>query len=281
MVYHIFNYRIGEEWYRDSVTYSDQEFERIMDKFQWKLPVGIRVYHFGAPGSKWYPLVNPVVLKRQILSIEPLSLMETKPRRRTAVHDKLRQREYPVLYQLGRYLLYQREDGWPCFCYADGERISINTSLEVAPISFRDARAYVERYHRHCAAPQGHKFSIGIYEPFGALVGVVVTSIPKARALNDGRTLEVNRVCCDCAYHNAASKLYGAAIRAGRAMGYQCFVTYTLPSESGSSLRAVGFRLDGMTSVHADGWNSPSRPRDTDGKYPCCRKNRWILDSKG
>ena len=271
MVYHIFNYCIGGEWYRDGAIHSDEEFERVMDRFQWKLPVGIRVFHFGAPGPKWYPLTNHVILKRKVLSIAPMSLLDSKPSRKTVAHDKLSRREYPVLHQLGRFLLCQREDGWPYFCYVDGERISIRTNLEVMPLSFRDAKRYVAQYHRHCAAPHGHKFSIGLCEPNGTLVGVVISSIPKARVLNDGRTLEINRVCCDAAYHNAASKLYAAAIRAGRAMGYRRFVTYTLPQESGAGLRAVGFDFVGMTTAHVDGWNCPGRP-------PVGQKNRWMLE---
>lgn len=40
---------------------------------------------------------------------------------------------------------------------------------------------------------------------------------------------------------------------------YVRFVTYTLPSEPGTSLRAAGFHFDGLT----DGgeWSRPSRPR--------------------
>ena len=69
---------------------------------------------------------------------------------------------------------------------------------------------------------------------------MAIASIPKARALNDGRTLEINRVCCDPAYFNACSNLYAAAIRAGRDMGCTRFLTYTLPEEGDSSVRAVG-----------------------------------------
>ena len=106
------------------------------------------------------------------------------------------------------------------------------------------------RNHRHCAAPQGHKFSVGLTAD-GALIGVVIASTPKARALNDGRTLELNRICCDPVYRNAVSMVSGAAIRAARAMGYRRIVTYTLPQESGSSMLAVGFRQDGMTAPPA------------------------------
>lgn len=249
-----------------------------MDRFHWKLPAGIRVFHFGAPGPRQYSLTNPILLKRHILSIDPLALLSAVPSKRTSAHDKQRRCEYPVLCQLGRFLLCQREDGWLFFCYADGVHLSLDTQLDISPLTFREAKTFVSRYHRHCAAPQGHKFSIGLKAPDGTLIGVTIASIPKARALNDGYTLEINRVCCDPVYHNAASRLYGSAIRAGRAMGYRRFVTYTLPHESGASVRAVGFRLDGIVSARADGWNCIGRPRTVSGKYPVDQKNRWVLE---
>jgi hypothetical protein len=42
--------------------------------------------------------------------------------------------------------------------------------------------------------------------------------------------------------------------------GYTRFVTYTLQDESGSSLRAVGFKLDGIARYHD--WNSPKGDRE-------------------
>jgi hypothetical protein len=71
-----------------------------------------------------------------------------------------------------------------------------------------------------------------------------------------------------------SSKLYAAAIRAARAMGYRKIITYTLPEESGASLKAVGFILDGQTVYRP--WNTASRPRKAPDKYPIGSKNRWI-----
>ena len=34
--------------------------------------------------------------------------------------------------------------------------------MEVAPVSLKEALDFVRRNHRHCAAPQGHKFSVGL-----------------------------------------------------------------------------------------------------------------------
>ena len=62
---------------------------------------------------------------------------------------------------------------------------------------------------------------------------------------------------------------------AARAL-YTRFLTYTLPEESGSSLRAVGFQVDGVVHSPSGGWNAPSRPRST-RRYPSGDKVRWVL----
>ena len=151
--------------------------------------------------------------------------------------------------------------------------------LSLTPVSLSEANAFVARYHRHHRPVVGHKFSIGLVAGDGARIGVAIASIPKARALNDGRTLELNRICCDPVYRHAASKLCAATIRVGKEMGYHRFVTYTLPQESGSSLRAVGFLRDGLTSARPLGWNCRNRPRRTPEKYPTGVKIRWILET--
>ena len=60
-------------------------------------------------------------------------------------------------------------------------------------------------------------------------------------------------------------------------MGYKRFVTYTLPHESGSSLKAVGFKLDGFTQARPNGWDTPSRPRLMPERYPTEQKCRWLI----
>jgi hypothetical protein len=76
-------------------------------------------------------------------------------------------------------------------------------------------------------------------------------------------------------HRNASSRLYAAALRAARAMGYLCAVTYTLPTESGASLKAVGFKYDGMTKGYPNGWDMPGRPRKKPARYPNGPKIRW------
>ncbi len=79
---------------------------------------------------------------------------------------------------------------------------------------------------------------------------------PVARALDDGITSEIIRTCTD-GTHNANSMLYGAAVRACKAMGYRRVITYTQEDESGASLRAAGFvRIQALPA--RKGWAASS-----------------------
>jgi hypothetical protein len=75
----------------------------------------------------------------------------------------------------------------------------------------------------------------------------------------DPYLIEVVRVTVTDAA-NACSMIYGALCRAAKALGYRRAVTYSLASESGSSLRAAGFVLVAELAS-SRGWNQPSRPR--------------------
>lgn len=146
--------------------------------------------------------------------------------------------------------------------------------MNLTPITLTEAQEFVRLHHRHNKAPQGHKFSIGL-EKDGILIGVCIVGRPIARHNDDGLTAEVLRVCVLEGNPNANSKLYGAAVRACKAMGYTRIITYTLPEESGASLRAAGFVAEGMTRKRPKGWDTPSRHRDLPEKYPEGRKIRW------
>lgn len=153
-------------------------------------------------------------------------------------------------------------------------------SLRLRPVEFKEACAFVARVHRHHDAPVGHKFSVGVEDEGGVLRGVAIIGRPVARRLDDGFTLEVTRLATDGA-RMACSTLYAAAARAARALGYRRILTFTLASESGASVRAAGWTLDGTTPGRS--WSVPSRPRggvdlfgdpltrDTTGP-----KTRWV-----
>ena len=150
-----------------------------------------------------------------------------------------------------------------------------DSTLTLTPITLRQAQTFVNEHHRHNIAPQGHKFSIGL-EMAGILIGDCIVGRPIARRNDDGKTAEVLRVCVLEGNPNANSKLYGAAVRACKAMGYTKIITYTLLTESGASLRAAGFIAEKKTESKPNGWDVPSRRRSKPERYPDGPKQRWI-----
>lgn len=145
--------------------------------------------------------------------------------------------------------------------------------LELQPISLREACAYIKKHHRHHKPPRGCKFVIGLNDG-EEVVGVIVVGRPVSRMMDDGYTAEVTR-CCVNGAKNACSMLYAAAWRAARAMGYRKIITYTLPEESGSSLKGAGWTCIGEAG--GGSWSRKGRPRvDT---HPTQVKLRWHKES--
>ena len=68
--------------------------------------------------------------------------------------------------------------------------------LTLQPVSLAEANAFVALHHRHHKPVRGHKYSLGCFRE-GQLVGVAITGRPVSRYLDDGLTLEVNRLCTD------------------------------------------------------------------------------------
>lgn len=146
------------------------------------------------------------------------------------------------------------------------------TTLHLVPLTQRAAFDGVRRWHRHNAPPRGDLFRVGVATSDGELVAVGIAGRPVARALDDGRTVEVTRVSSD-GTRNAASMLYGALTRAAFALGYTRVVTYTQAGETGASLRASSFRVV-AERPRRPGWNVPSRPRD-DARYIPVERTLW------
>lgn len=136
------------------------------------------------------------------------------------------------------------------------------SGLRLVPVTYAEASAFVQVWHRHHTAPPGHKFSVGVANDDNVLVGVAMVGRPVARNLDNGQTLEINRTCTDST-PNANSMLYGACTRAAWALGYRRLITYTQEGESGSSLRAAGWKVIAERPARS-GWDRPSRPRSNE-----------------
>ena len=141
--------------------------------------------------------------------------------------------------------------------------------LGLQPIRFTEACAFIEQHHSHHRPPQGWLFGIAANDG-KRIVGVVTVGRPVARPFDDTWTAEVTRCCTEGTPH-VASKLYAAAWRACRAMGYRRLVTYTLKEERGTSLKAAGWRVTHTTA--GGSWSCPSRPRID--KHPTGQKVLW------
>lgn len=144
--------------------------------------------------------------------------------------------------------------------------------LYIVPLSFAESSHFIKTYHRHHLPSVGHKFSLGVADEAGTIRGVATVGRPVSRHLDDGLTLEVNRVATD-GCPNACSSLYGAARRAAFALGYRKLITYTLPSEGGASLRGAGWKLIGEAG--GGSWNTPGADRPRVDNHPLQIKMKW------
>ena len=142
-------------------------------------------------------------------------------------------------------------------------------TLTVRWIALNRARLYVEEHHRHLPRIQGGVIALGCYD--GArLCGVCILGRPTARLFDDGETMEVVR-CAHDGTANAGSALYGRARKVAAVLGMGRLITYTLPEESGASLRGAGWLDEGEAG--GGEWNVPSRARApvADAR----KKRRW------
>lgn len=101
--------------------------------------------------------------------------------------------------------------------------------MRISGISLAEANAFVERLHRHHGRAVGHKWSLAAYKD-GRLCGVAIVGRPSGRYLDDGKTLEVTRLCTD-GTRNACSALYAACARKAKREGYERIITFILQSE--------------------------------------------------
>lgn len=143
--------------------------------------------------------------------------------------------------------------------------------LTVIPISIKCANTFVARWHRHNKPIRVARFACACVDQQGDVHGVAIFGTPSAPGLMDGLTGEVLRVATD-GTRNACSILYGACRKAAFALGYKRVITYTLHTESQSSLKAVGFKLVDCNAGGRPWTNRKGRKAQDVSMQP---KNRW------
>lgn len=154
----------------------------------------------------------------------------------------------------------------------------MSRAFRVVPVTLCEAKTFVAKYHRHNRPPVSWKFGSGL-GTVDELVGVAIAGRPVARPLDTRFNIEITRVCA-VQERNANSRLYASVLRAAKALGYDKAYTYTLQSESGASLRAVGFEIDAELNARTT-WNCSARQRvqtDLFGNEtrPTEPKLRWV-----
>ena len=146
--------------------------------------------------------------------------------------------------------------------------------MRVIPCSLKYANEFVTVYHRHHKAVRGCKFCLAL-KGVNGVVGVAICGRPISRHLDDGLTLEINRLCTNGA-RNACSMLYGACVRVAKEMGYRKVITYILESENGASLKASNFKCEGI----AGGVQWTGKRSGRDNGVPKEMKTRWVYTLK-
>jgi hypothetical protein len=142
----------------------------------------------------------------------------------------------------------------------------MNNKLEIVPITQKEANAYVKANHRHHRPVVGSVFQVAIAKD-NEIVGVVIVGRPVSRHLDNGWTLEVNRLCTK-GEKNVCSMLYSTAWRVAKNLGYKRLITYILSQENGVSLYSAGWKCLGEAGGGT--WNKKSRPRVD--KHPIGKK---------
>lgn len=151
----------------------------------------------------------------------------------------------------------------------------LDWALEIRPIEWAAARAFVAHHHAHCRPPVTWRFQTAVYNG-RTLLGVALVGNPVARALNRRGIVEVNRLCIrrdtpEALRWNAASMLYGWCAREAARLGWRKIITYTRADEPGTSLVAAGWTRDGP--VRGRGWHSARRARSNTNSW--IGKVRW------
>lgn len=150
----------------------------------------------------------------------------------------------------------------------------LKQSVTSRPLTLSQANSFIQSHHRHHKPVQGHRFSFGIINSNGTLVGVCIVGRPVARGCDPYLTAEVTRLCTDGS-KNACSFAYSKAARICRELGFTKIQTYILESEPAISLKAAGWSLEAVTE--GGSWAS-SKAYAAQGRrsdQPQCAKQRW------
>ncbi|WP_051276525.1 XF1762 family protein [Desulfovirgula thermocuniculi] len=135
--------------------------------------------------------------------------------------------------------------------------------LEVRPVPYRTARAFVERHHYLGYAPPGARACLGVW--YGdRLVGTLMFGRPSARLEDQEHTMELTRMVLlnECPRNSESRVLALAAEWIRRNMPeIRRLISYADPGKGhrGTVYRAAGWRFVGRTA--GGRWTRTGRPR--------------------
>lgn len=81
-----------------------------------------------------------------------------------------------------------------CRSFSSFVHFGNGSKMRVVPLTLKEANLLVETLHRHHKPVQGHRFSLGLKDASGTLVGAAICGRPVARLAGDpSEVLEVTR----------------------------------------------------------------------------------------
>ncbi len=158
----------------------------------------------------------------------------------------------------------------------EGGHPMLDYKLEVRPVSFRDASAFVRAHHAHAGPPTTWRFGCSLFNGW-TMLGVVMVRNPVARAFMNRGMVEVTRLAVrrdvePMLRADACSKLYSWSAAEAQRRGFATIISYTRTDEHGASLRAANWVRD--ATVPGRGWHSARRPR-SNANNAFVAKVRW------
>lgn len=150
-------------------------------------------------------------------------------------------------------------------------------SNSIVPLTLGQANAAVAAWHRRAQPVRSHRFSIGLTNAEGQLIGAAIMQRPVSSSTDQYLVIEVARCAVDPNLpprddghaNSACSRLYAACARVAKEMGFHRIQTFTATFESGTTLRAAGWTLDGPSkgdsgwhrrNVEITGWSRQRSP---------------------
>jgi len=152
----------------------------------------------------------------------------------------------------------------------------LDYKLQVRPVSFRDASAFVRAHHVHAGPPTTWRFGSSLFNGW-TMLGVVMVGNPVARAFMNRGMVEVTRLAVrrdvePMLRAGACSELYSWSAAEAQRRGFSEIISYTRGDEDGASLRAANWMR--TADIPGRGWHSARRPR-SNANNAFVAKVRW------